>query len=163
MSKKPSTKGKRPAAQNFTAQQLNQLRENFNHIDADGNGVLDEDELRTFLRENQMDPDFVKLMIFMFDKNRKGTLTFNEFVEYIDSTKYLDTNPKQFYKIIFDKIDVKKRGSITATEFKNFCDLVGNPISEQDAKDTIKSLDRRKINALVFDDLYNWISTNLTQ
>jgi Ca2+-binding EF-hand superfamily protein len=126
-------------------------------IDTDGNGVLDKDEMASFCKLYDIDSNFVDLAFKLFDHDGDGCLSFDEFVEFLETTQRLDQNPRIFYRKLFDAMDVDKSGALDADELVEFCRLMRNPISREEAIEVIRAMDFRSVGAIIYDDLIHWL------
>ena len=108
-------------AEQFVAEEnLKKYRTMFEQIDLDHNGVLDQNEFSSFLTSISFDPRLTPACFKIFDTNKDGTLSFDEFVNYLKYCEQAQNNPRLFYKLVFDSVDVDKNGSIDANEIKEF-------------------------------------------
>tara|TARA_B100001750_G_C15449917_1_gene568343 strand:+ start:1024 stop:1359 length:336 start_codon:yes stop_codon:yes gene_type:complete len=68
----------------FSDDELEELKEIFDHYDSDGNGVIDREELRRLLVA--LDPEFteedVQLGLQALDGNENGVIDWDEFIEW---------------------------------------------------------------------------------
>ena len=109
----------------LTAAEKEAAEMEFNRIDADKNGLLDEKELRSYLSKKPELRCFPKLIMEFFGSN--GTITFEQFEAFYKSFAAKPEDDGYLGKIIFDKIDTDGSGSIDNTEFMKVWDLVEAP------------------------------------
>lgn len=143
-------------AYKFTPKELEKLRAGFNEIDLDGNGRLDKFEMNTFLQKNGLDITFTDLEYQLFSHDGE-TLDFEEFKNYMSVTSQMETNPRVYYKCLFDFIDKDGSGGIDQSELMEFCRLVKNPITATEAKKTIEELDDTHTGTINFNELCKYL------
>lgn len=141
----------------FTATELEGLRTQFDNIDNDNNGLLDKDEMKRFYVNSGIDVQFVDISFLIFRKKDEDSFTYDEFIEFMAISEQMDTKPRLFYKKVFNAMDLDGNGAIDADELVKFCALLHSPISAFQAATLIKSVDARKINAMLYDDLCRYI------
>lgn len=137
----------------FSSEEEKILRQTFNTIDADKNGTLDLEELRAFMKASDMESAFAELVFFLFDTDKNGNISFEEFIHFIGAIDELDTNPKLFFKRIFDALDADGSGSIDPEEVVIFSKLCGLPMTESDAIKAIKQIDQDGNLSIDFEEL----------
>lgn len=140
----------------FTPAEIDKLRHGFNEIDLDGNGRLDKYEMNTFLQKNGLDITFTDLEYQLFSHDGE-TLDFEEFKNYISVTSQMETNPRVYYKCLFDYIDKDHSGGIDEDELMEFCQLVKSPITKAEAKKTIQELDDTHTGTINFGELCKYL------
>ncbi|KAF5095497.1 hypothetical protein DV451_004650 [Geotrichum candidum] len=98
----------------------------FKNVDRDGNGSLSENELQEALINGdytKFNPETVKLMIKMFDRNRDNSIDFEEF-GYL--WRYLAE-----WRKLFAQFDKNKNDTISFSEFKSALLAFGYTLSDQ--------------------------------
>lgn len=140
----------------FSPAELEKLRAGFQEIDLDGNGRLDKFEMNTFLQKNGLDITFTDLEYQLFSHDGE-TLDFDEFKNYMSVTSQMETNPRVYYKCLFDFIDKDGSGGIDQNELMEFCRLVKNPITATEAKKTIEDLDDTHTGTINFNELCKYL------
>ncbi|KAJ2723530.1 hypothetical protein GGI07_002568 [Coemansia sp. Benny D115] len=112
--------------QNQGNAQMHQLRYWFDAVDSDRSGQLDAGELQRALVNGDWSPfsmDTVRLMINMFDTDRSGTISFNEFIglwNYIND-----------WKACFRTFDRDNSGTIDRAELHQALSAFGFRVNPQ--------------------------------
>lgn len=148
MSKRVSIQGKK-----YTPEELQTLRSAFDSIDTDGNGKLDVQELRTFMGQVGMEESFSELVLFLFDADHNGTISFPEFTKFLAAIEEMEKDPHKFFKLVFDALDVDGSGSIEAKEMVEFGRLCGMPMTFDEANQAIKEIDQDNSGSIDFAEL----------
>ena len=95
----------------YSEEDLQALRESFNKIDSSGDGYVSQDEFAVFAKEADISQIFQDVIYFYFDYPEKG-ISFDQFVQFLMDYNDIETNPRKFAKIIFDKLDEDASGEI---------------------------------------------------
>ena len=139
----------------FAPEQIQRYQETFNRIDLDHNGSLDQYEFSCFLTSIGLDPRLTPACFKVFDTNRNGTLSFDEFVNYLKNCEIAQSNPRHLYRLIFDAIDQDKNGALDEVEIVEFLSLLGIPITPELAKEEVKELDKNGNGLVEFEEICN--------
>jgi peflin len=110
-----------------------QLRAFFSHIDVDNSGTLTTTELQRVLLNGDWSPfnlDTIELLFSLFDRDRSGTINFNEF---IGLWRYIED-----WKRIFSAFDKDNNGTIEIPELTTAMKSFGFNISEQMLKKFVR-------------------------
>ncbi|XP_054762638.2 sorcin-like isoform X2 [Lytechinus pictus] len=119
----------------------------FKAVDADNSGGITADELQHALLNGNMTPfnhETCRLMIGMFDRDRNGTINFNEFSSL---WKYI-----QDWKACFDRFDRDRSGNIDANELNTAFQSFGYRLSAQFCNLIVTRFDRTHAGTIKFDD-----------
>ncbi|XP_050725333.1 programmed cell death protein 6-like isoform X2 [Eriocheir sinensis] len=119
----------------------------FQQVDKDRSGAIDARELQSALSNGNwtpFNPDTVKLMIAMFDKNQKGTINFEEFGAL---WKYVTD-----WQQCFRSFDQDGSGNINKNELRTAITTFGYRFSEQFFDVLMKRFDRSGKGCIYFDD-----------
>ncbi|XP_050725329.1 programmed cell death protein 6-like isoform X1 [Eriocheir sinensis] len=132
----------------------------FQQVDKDRSGAIDARELQSALSNGNwtpFNPDTVKLMIAMFDKNQKGTINFEEFGAL---WKYVTD-----WQQCFRSFDQDGSGNINKNELRTAITTFGYRFSEQFFDVLMKRFDRSGKGCIYFDDFIQCCISlhNLTQ
>ncbi|KAF2403882.1 EF-hand [Trichodelitschia bisporula] len=118
----------------------------FRAVDKDGSGQLSERELRAALVNGDWSPfdsHTVKMMIRMFDADRSGSISFDEFCGLWG---FLAA-----WRNLFDRFDVDRSGNISYTEFTEALVAFGYRLSANFVSLLFRTYDRRGEGAMSFD------------
>ena len=144
---------RKPKARNFTDDEVAQLRKGFDQMDKDHSGFLDEEEIKSFLEEVGMEPEYARLIMRVFDVNKDGQISFDEFREFMKAMAQLERDPKKLYRMLFDAIDEDNNGSIDVEEMVEFAKCLGVELSGAEAEAAFKEIDKRSNGLIDFDEL----------
>ncbi|KAK2574933.1 hypothetical protein KPH14_008700 [Odynerus spinipes] len=119
----------------------------FKRVDKDGSGSITADELQQALSNGTwtpFNPETVRLMIGMFDKNQTGTVSFEEFGAL---WKYVTD-----WQNCFRSFDRDNSGNIDRNELKTALTHFGYRLSDQTIDNLIRKYDRAGRGTIYFDD-----------
>ena len=128
-----------------------ELKEAFNQVDADGNGLLDMKELSSFMEANGFDSSYAQLVFAIFDGDHDGTISWKEFIEFIQVLNSEDE--LQLFHLLFKAMDLDNSGSLSYDEVQKFLSYFGVVISDQEAQQFIEVFDKDHNGALSFDEI----------
>ncbi|MCJ1313939.1 hypothetical protein MMC25_007619 [Agyrium rufum] len=118
----------------------------FKAVDKRGTGQLTEEELRAALVNgvsSSFDPHTVRMMIRMFDFNRNGTISFEEFCGLWG---FLAA-----WRALFDRFDEDRSGSISFNEYSNALVSFGYHLSPNFVTMLYRAYDKQGTNQMSFD------------
>lgn len=116
-------------------------------VDKDRSGFISADELQMALSNGTwtpFNPETVRLMIGMFDKHNRGTVSFDDFGAL---WKYVTD-----WQACFRSFDRDGSGNINVTELKDALSSFGYRLSEQVVSVMLKRFDRFGRGTILFDD-----------
>lgn len=119
----------------------------FRRVDRDGSGAITAEELQQALSNGTwtpFNPETVRLMIGMFDKEQTGTVKFNEFGAL---WKYVTD-----WDNCFRSFDRDSSGTIDRNELKTALTNFGYRLSEHTIDMLIRKFDRAGRGTIFFDD-----------
>ncbi|XP_003701446.1 apoptosis-linked gene-2 isoform X3 [Megachile rotundata] len=119
----------------------------FQRVDKDRSGAISADELQQALSNGTwtpFNPETVRLMIGMFDKNQNGTVNFEEFGAL---WKYVTD-----WQNCFRSFDRDNSGNIDRDELKTALTNFGYRLSDQIINTLIRKYDRAGHGTIYFDD-----------
>ncbi|KAF8944871.1 hypothetical protein BGZ46_006153 [Entomortierella lignicola] len=146
-------------SQGFTESQLVNIKQQFNALDGDGDGLIGLNELKQAIRNANNNPDNYETEKFFkdADQNKDGKITFSEFVEACEKLDLannipLDGQPtkksSEEVDAIFRNFDRNNDGSITAEELRETLKSQGDKLSEAEIEDMIRAADKNNDNKI---------------
>ena len=141
---------------NLTKEQINELKDVFVSIDKDGNGVLDAKELAQFMKDAELEPEFAPLAIKLFDTDHDGTISWNEFLQFIDIV--LSGDPLKLFKLLFQILDTDNSGELSPKEVQEFLSFFGVEATDEEIGAFVKEVDTDGNGTLSFDEVMQFLS-----
>ncbi|XP_037288791.2 programmed cell death protein 6 [Rhipicephalus microplus] len=126
---------------------VNYLRDIFNKVDKDRRGRVDAVELQQCLSNGTwkpFNPETVRMMINIFDRSRKGTLSFDDFVSLWN---YIND-----WLRCFQDYDKDRSGSIDRNELRDALRSFGYSLSDGTIDLLLMKYDRERKGSITFDD-----------
>jgi calmodulin len=117
----------------LSADQVKAAQSIFDEVDEDKSGGLDLEELQRFCSESGEDPQMASIILATFDESRSGTISFNEFLRFYDLVEQ-GAGPVKIYELLFKRLDKNGDGELNEEEIVTFGDLIGSPISMEEAQ-----------------------------
>ncbi|KAJ2158774.1 hypothetical protein GGF46_003508, partial [Coemansia sp. RSA 552] len=130
--------------------EFQQLQYWFRAVDSDGSGQLDASELQQALVNgdwSRFSMDTVRLMVGMFDRDRSGTIGFDEFVGL---WRYIED-----WKKCFRRFDADNSGTIDRRELQDALKAFGFHVSPQVVDTLLRKFDMQERGAITFDNFIN--------
>ncbi|KAJ2782558.1 hypothetical protein H4R18_002187 [Coemansia javaensis] len=127
-----------------------QLHYWFRAVDTDGSGQLDANELQQALVNgdwSRFNIDTVRLMIGMFDRDRSGTINFEEFTGL---WRYIED-----WKNCFRRFDADGSGTIDRNELSQALTTFGFRVSQRVIDTLLHKYDQQARGAITFDNFIN--------
>ena len=148
----------------LSEQDIDQLKEVFDVLDKDGNGILAPHEIRTWLMEGgfKATKETVYDIIAEYDEDEKGGLQFGEFLRLMVRGPPSTYETKEEIMKIFKKFDKDKDGFITINDLRNVKKDLGEDLNEESLKLIITKSDSNMDGKISFDDFYNVITREMT-
>jgi Ca2+-binding EF-hand superfamily protein len=112
----------------------------FLSFDADGNGELDLEEFRTFLKASGMEDENPDLAFAIFDADHSGLLSFQEFIEFFEYRGLLESHPRTYFRRAFEAFDLDHNGVLDADEITNFLGVTGVENAELIANTMVEAI-----------------------
>jgi len=131
----------------YQAVDRNQLWSLFQRIDKNGDGGINASELQLALRNGswtEFNPETVRLMIGMFDRDRNGTIDFNEFFSLWEFVTMWGNTFRQY--------DLDSSGAIDRRELSIAIKSFGYNISDRIITILMRRFDRTGTGEVRFDD-----------
>ncbi|CAK1544720.1 unnamed protein product [Leptosia nina] len=119
----------------------------FRSVDKDGSGFITADELQQALSNgtwSPFNPETVRLMIGMFDKQNRGSISFEDFGIL---WKYVSD-----WQSCFRSFDNDNSGNINEMELKNALSSFGYRVTDEVVSIMIRKFDRFGRGTILFDD-----------
>ena len=137
-------------------EQTEKLRSIFAQNDIDKNGKLYEPELRKLLSEFDIDESFAPalLRIFVGTNNVSNGVTFENLLEFFNVL--MSGNIEDFFQMLFNAMDSNNDGGIDMNDLITFSGMVGDKLTDEDAKEIIEQCDLNKDGKVQFDDFWRW-------
>lgn len=141
------------AAYCISPQKEAQYRRIFEELDVDKDGKIDLSELREAYRRMKLlhVPGQAEKFLTASDSNKDGELHVTEFVKYLHEHE-------THLKLMFKKIDHDKDGKISASEMVQSLKSIGLTISDQEARDFVRRIDKDGSSCI---DLDEWVQHHL--
>lgn len=135
-----------------------QLKDIFIAFDTDHNGTLDTEEFKHFLDESgeEYDDEIINELYAVFDKDHDGKITFEEFIAYVKCVQ--DEDETALLKYRFDCIDLDHNGTLDANELQQFEKLCGNILTDEEAEQLLKQMDKDGDGKVTLQDFINYKS-----
>lgn len=147
------TRSKKANCSSLSKRELKLLKKQFYSIDKDHNGELDKEELEEFMIENNFETKFVNVAIKLFDEDKNGRISFEEFINFSQALEKLDKDPILLHKMLFATFDQDNNGYIDEKEIYTFFKTFANEkISDDEIKNIIENLDENEDGMVSFDE-----------
>ncbi|GAX72850.1 hypothetical protein CEUSTIGMA_g305.t1 [Chlamydomonas eustigma] len=126
----------------ITPQHMQEFKEAFEAVDADGSGEIDETELRMAMAALgfQHTKDEIRRMIKSLDSDGSGTLGFEEFVSLM-TNKSAKKEPKQEIKDAFSLLDKGSKGFISLEDLRLAAQELRETVSDEQLEAMLKLAD----------------------
>jgi Ca2+-binding EF-hand superfamily protein len=139
----------------FAEAWLREMARKFRELDIEHTETLDEDVVTSFLETHSKDPIMAKVSFRLFDLDKDGALSFAEFALFLKGLELLESNPIEFYRLVFNSVDVNDAGELDSNEFALFCNLLGMDESIEEAATLISKLTHGLATSITFEQLYS--------
>lgn len=131
----------------LTVDDMKDLRLAFEAIDADGNGIITMDELKTAMEKSGIKDDSLYKLFASIDTNNSGLISYSEFLAATMRKKMLNDEDKLIEA--FDKLDTDGNGYL---EIDDFMRLMGSEFKQEEVEEMIKSADKSGDGKIDFDE-----------
>ncbi|KAK8870281.1 hypothetical protein M9Y10_008159 [Tritrichomonas musculus] len=140
------------APRQYSNEEIENLRQEFNRLDKDGNGELDREELQHFVGDQ--DPEQAAIVadrVFLLcDFDKSGTISFDEYIEFCNMLVALTADEQKFFEKIFYALDKEHVGSLDYDNLVQFYRLASCDMSDEEVRNQIASKDDDKDGRLTF-------------
>jgi len=120
-----------------------QLIEAFKQMDANNDGALSREEIKTFLLDSGFDNAFIEEFIVTFDENSDGKVTFDEYTQKLGSIPKGERGVSH-WKTVFKHFDKDGSGFLEVSELPKILEeanVDSSNFSAQDFKDWVAEMD----------------------
>lgn len=126
----------------LTEEQIAEFKEAFQIFDKDGDNLITTKELGTVMRSlgQNLSEDELKDMIEEVDKDKSGTIDFQEFLSLM-ALKMKETDIEEELIEAFKVFDRDGNGLISAHELRFVMSTSGESLSEEDIEEMIREAD----------------------
>merc|ERR1711862_963923 len=137
-----------------TEVEIADLKEAFAMFDTDGNGTIEDKELREVMRSLGQNPTAgeVREMMLSVDVNRNGVIDFEEFLQVMKSRGLGYQDPEKELRDAFNFFDIDDSGSIDPDELKLLMLYLGQNVSENEIDAMMAIADEKGDVEISFED-----------
>lgn len=161
-SKKPTTIIKAPSISRpgLSEDEIEEIREAFNLFDTDGSGTIDPNELTTAMKSLGFEAKnkTIYQMISDIDKDGKGEITFEEFLDVM-TARIGDTDSREDIQKVFNLFDDDDTGYISLHNLKRVAKELGETMSDAEILEMIERGDTDQDGQINFDEFYAIMTT----
>ena len=153
LSKFNAKKYERPG---LTEDEIEEIKEAFDLFDTDGSGQIDPKELKAamqslgFEAKNQT----IFQMISDLDKNKNGTIDFEEFLDMM-TARMSDKDTREDIDKVFRLFDDDNTGTITLKNLKRVARELGETMTDEELQEMVDRADSNGDGAVTADDFFN--------
>ena len=138
-----------------------EVRQIFNMFDKNGDNTVSVSEVESLLISIGRNPskEEVKKLVEELDTDKSGTLSFDEFMRYMDKVYVVPEEQVNDIVDAFKIFDLDDNGYITASEFKNILCKFGGEFSPQEVDEIFNMVDLNhdgKLDYAEFIDLWKY-------
>ena len=140
----------------LTEDEIEEIREAFNLFDTDGSGLIDPKELKAamqslgFEAKNQT----IFQMISDLDKNKSGTIDFEEFLDMM-TARMSDKDTREDIAKVFRLFDDDNTGTITLRNLRRVARELGETMTDEELQEMVDRADSNGDGAVTLDDFFN--------
>lgn len=132
---------------NLNFEELKDLRNAFQEIDTDGNGIITLEEFTHAFEKNGVHDANLEKVFKTIDANQTGCISYSEFLASAMRRKMFSDEEKLIEA--FDRLDVDGNGYLEIDDFKQ---LMGEEFNQQEVEEMIRSADKSKDGKIDFDE-----------
>jgi len=140
----------------LTEDEIEEIKEAFDLFDTDGSGSIDPKELKAamqslgFEAKNQT----IFQMISDLDKNKSGTIDFEEFLDMM-TARMSDKDTREDISKVFRLFDDDNTGTITLRNLRRVARELGETMTDEELQEMIDRADSNGDGAVTLDDFFN--------
>lgn len=144
----------------FTEAQLEDFRKKFELLDVAKTGKIDRETMAEIMKNEgeQLESLMIVLLFEKFDKNQDGFISFDEFITFCSEIQ--DLSDETILRQIFDLADADHSQYLELEEVIRIGKMMGLNVTNLDAWETIKALDRDGNNLIDFNEFCQIIQSN---
>ena len=153
---RPKFNAKKYERPGLTEDEIEEIKEAFDLFDTDGSGAIDPKELKAamqslgFEAKNQT----IFQMISDLDKNKSGTIDFEEFLDMM-TARMSDKDTREDIAKVFRLFDDDKTGTITLRNLRRVARELGETMTDEELQEMIDRADSNGDGAVTLDDFFN--------
>lgn len=132
-----------------------EIRKIYRSLDTNGNGSLDEEELKSLCRLTDMPEEYSKLCILLVGDGQPE-INFEQYKKFLAILVLYKNNKEKFLDIVFNALDADDSGTLEIDEIFVFLRLLGINCTLHQAAQILKVADDNsdmKLNKKEFQDL----------
>ena len=140
----------------LTEDEIEEIKEAFDLFDTDGSGQIDPKELKAamqslgFEAKNQT----IFQMISDLDKNKSGTIEFEEFLDMM-TARMSDKDTREDINKVFRLFDDDNTGTISIRNLRRVARELGETMTDDELQEMVDRADSNGDGAVTLDDFYN--------
>ena len=140
----------------LTEDEIEEIKEAFDLFDTDGSGTIDPAELKAamqslgFEAKNQT----IFTMIAELDKNKSGTIDFEEFLDMM-TARMSEKDTREDISKVFRLFDDDTTGTITIKNLRRVARELGENMTDEELQEMIDRADSNGDGGVSQDDFYN--------
>lgn len=145
---------------NFSEEQIAELREAFSLFDKDGDGTITTKELGTVMRSLGQNPKDSELqdIINEVDVDSNGVIDFKEFL-YLMANKVKDMNTVEEIKEAYRVFDKNENNCISIEEIRYVLSNIDENINKKEIEELMRALDVNSDGEINFEEFVSIMST----
>ena len=132
---------------------IEKAKQLFAEKDVNKDGCLSAEEIKKLCIDVDWDSTTVPAAIAAIDSNNDEKITVDEFLQYYKMK--LSNDKEGLFKKVFEKIDQDKDGFINLSEMIYFGKLIGENLTEEEARGQLQDMDANQDRKINFQELYS--------
>ena len=153
---RPKFNAKKYERPGLTEDEIEEIKEAFDLFDTDGSGAIDPKELKAamqslgFEAKNQT----IFQMISDLDKNKSGTIDFEEFLDMM-TARMSDKDTREDIAKVFRLFDDDNTDTITLRNLRRVARELGETMTDEELQEMVDRADSNGDGAVTLDDFFN--------